>query len=137
MTIQFFNEENSFRFTDKAKYKKWIAAVIAAEGKTGGEINYIFCSDIYLLELNKKYLKHNTLTDIITFDTSENKMINGDIFISIERVKENASNYKTTFKNELSRVVVHGALHLLGYKDKALKDKNKMRSKEDQFLKLL
>ena len=145
MAIQFFNEKISFPFTDKAKYKKWIAAVIIAEGKTGGGISYIFCNDAYLLQLNKKYLKHSTLTDIITFDHSESypnlpqgkKLIQGDIFISLERIKENASKYKSTFKNELSRVIVHGVLHLLGYKDKTEKDKKRMRGKEEEYIKLL
>ena len=145
MTVHFFNENFSFRLQDKATYKKWIAAIVVAEGKTAGNINYIFCGDAYLLQLNKQYLKHNTLTDVITFDYSNTSpdlpqvkgMIQGDIFISIERVKENASKYKTTLKNELSRVIVHGVLHLLGYKDKNRRDKNKMQEKEKKYLMLL
>jgi rRNA maturation RNase YbeY len=117
--------------------RAWIFETIKAEQKQLGELNYIFCSDEYLLKINKEYLNHDTLTDIITFDNSEEALtIEGDIFISIERVQENAQELKVSFEEELARVMIHGVLHLVGYKDKTLEDSQKMRAKEDHYLSL-
>ena len=121
----------------KRKITNWIKETIHSEGKKSGEISFIFCSDNYLLEVNKKYLNHDYFTDIITFDYVENNIISGDIFISCDRVKENAKEFDKTFENELSRIIIHGVLHLLGYKDKVKKDKLLMTQKEDFYLALL
>lgn len=118
------------------KVKNWIVKAILNENLKEGEINYIFCDDNYLSDLNIKYLKHNTLTDIISFDYTIGKIISGDIFISIERVKENAESFNTTFVDELHRVMIHGVLHYCGYKDKTDDEKTQMRSKEDYYLSL-
>lgn len=136
--ITFFNEEIEFNLKGKQVLKDWISLVIESEGKKKGDISFIFCDDTYLSEINVQYLKHHTLTDIITFDyTADNKgRISGDIFISIERVKENAESLKIPFVNELHRVIIHGVLHLLGYKDKNKVDKALMRQKEDYCLSL-
>lgn len=116
--------------------KSWVSNTIQEENLKEGNINYIFCDDAYLLDKNIKYLKHNTLTDIISFDYTMGKLISGDIFISVERVKENAIAFKTTFKDELHRVMIHGVLHYCGYIDKTDADKKLMRSKEDYYLSL-
>ena len=116
--------------------KSWVSNTIQEENLKEGNINYIFCDDAYLLDKNIKYLKHNTLTDIISFDYTMGKLISGDIFISVERVKENAITFKTAFKDELHRVMIHGVLHYCGYKDKTDADKKLMRSKEDYYLSL-
>ncbi len=136
-TITFHQEDVSYRLKSVKKVKAWIILSAANEAKQIGELNFIFCSDNYLHKINLEYLKHDTFTDIITFDYSEGKIINGDIFISIERVKENAKNFNQTIDNELNRVLIHGVLHLLGYKDKTPKDKELMRAKEDFYLTLL
>jgi len=115
--------------------RKWITSTVDGKKNRIEEINYIFCSDNYLLELNKKFLNHHFYTDIITFDnSSEGKKISADIFISIERVKANAEKFNTAFNDELHRVMIHGILHLLGYKDKTKKDVGEMRRKEDECL---
>jgi len=119
------------------KVKNWIVKAILNENLKEGEVNYIFCDDNYLSELNIKYLKHNTLTDIISFDYTIGKIISGDIFISIERVKENAEMFNTKYVDELHRVMIHGVLHYCGYKDKTDEEKTQMRSKEDYYLSLL
>ncbi|NQW36944.1 MAG: rRNA maturation RNase YbeY [Flavobacteriales bacterium] len=116
--------------------ESWVSNTIQEENLKEGNINYIFCDDAYLLDKNIKYLKHNTLTDIISFDYTMGKLISGDIFISVERVKENAITFKTAFKDELHRVMIHGVLHYCGYKDKTDADKKLMRSKEDYYLSL-
>lgn len=135
--IDFFNQDISFTLPNPIKTRRWIRAVIAAEKKQLAHLNYIFCSDEYLLSLNRQYLKHRTLTDIITFDHSENRgEIEGDIFISIDRVKENAEKLGTPFVDELHRVMIHGVLHLAGYADKSPADKTRMRRKEDASLSL-
>lgn len=136
--ITFFTEEISFNLPQKIFLKNWITEVIALENKIKGDINYIFCNDTYLSKLNLQYLKHDTLTDIITFDYTKdnNGLISGDIFISIERVKENAMALKIPFPIELNRVMIHGVLHLLGYKDKTKAEKAIMRQKEDNYLSL-
>lgn len=134
--ISFHSEDTPFTLKDKKKVRNWIETLIKKLKKKPGEINYIFCSDEYLLEMNKEHLDHDYYTDIITFDYCENDSISGDLFISIDRVKENAKNFRTTQKNELHRVMAHGVLHLLGYKDKTTKDAEKMREMEDYSLTL-
>ena len=136
-TIAFFNEGINFTLPKKMLAKSWIKNVIERDKKSCGEINYIFCNDSFLLEMNKNYLNHNTLTDIITFDNSENDLISGEIYISIDRVKENALLYSQSFADELNRVMIHGILHLLGNKDKSPVDKSNMRMKEDACLEML
>jgi len=120
--------------TEINQNKKWLNQVISNEAKKEGDITYIFCDDDYLLEKNIRFLNHNTLTDVITFDYCEEKSVSGDIFISIERVKENSEIFKVDFLTELNRVMVHGLLHLLGYKDKTEKESNLMRKKENYYL---
>lgn len=134
-SVNFFEEDIHFDLKNKLKVKQWIKATIAAEGYKLQELNYIFCSDSYLLQINQQYLDHDTYTDIITFDNSEKPgMIEGDIFISIDRTRENAKKFITGEINELHRVIIHGALHLLGYKDKTAESKKLMTAKEDQYL---
>ncbi len=133
--ITFLTEDITFGLKEKLKHKAWLKDTAKAEGFTIGELNYIFCSDAYLLDINQKYLGHDTLTDIVTFDNSEDpKMIEGDIFISVERVRENAIKFDTG-DSELKRVMVHGLLHLAGYKDKDKAQKELMRNKENEHLK--
>jgi probable rRNA maturation factor len=132
--ISFSTVETDYKLKNKLKVKNWVKNILEAEGKVAGDITYVFCNDEYLGEMNEKYLKHNTLTDIITFDYSEKGILSGDIFISIERVKENAGSFNTTFSAELGRVMAHGVLHLSGYKDKTTEEKQMMRSKEDTYL---
>ena len=123
--------------TDKIKLdgnKKWLKDIIKKENKTLGELVYIFCNDDYLLEKNIKYLNHNTLTDVITFDYCLDKIISGDILISVERVRENSESYNVSFSEELNRVMVHGLLHLLGYNDKNPEEKGIIRKKENYYL---
>lgn len=133
-SITFHSEDVDFKLVDKKNYIKWLKESIKNESKKVGEISYIFCTDEYLHNMNVEYLNHDTFTDIITFDYTENEVISGDIFISIDRVKENAIKFKTNFNNELSRVIIHGALHLMGYKDKSKQQKEQMRSKENFYL---
>lgn len=132
--ISFATAGINYDLKNKLRIKKWVITIIDSEGKNSGDITYIFCNDEYLGSMNEKYLKHDTLTDIITFDYSEKGNLSGDIFISIERVKENAEIFGTTFNAELGRVMAHGVLHLLGYKDKTPEEKQVMRSKEDYWL---
>lgn len=127
-----FNYETGFELQDEVKYSEWLGAVIASEGKKEGEINYIFCDDEYLLQMNIQYLDHDTLTDIISFDYTVGKELNGDIFISVERVRENAADFNVPFEEELKRVMAHGILHYCGYKDKTEEDERLMRQKEDE-----
>ena len=134
-SIRFFSEEVRFILKNKIKIRNWLANVIREENKIVLNINYIFCSDNYLLELNKKYLHHDSLTDIITFpELIHAGIVSGDIYISVERIKENAGQYLQSFDKELQRVMVHGVLHLLGYKDKSRKNKLLMTLKEDYYL---
>ena len=114
--------------------KKWLNQVISNENKLLGDITYIFCNDDYLLKKNIQFLNHNTLTDVITFDYCKGNSVSGDVFISIERVKENSEDFKVDFLSELNRVLVHGLLHLLGYKDKTESEANLMRKKENYYL---
>lgn len=135
LPIQFFSEETSFSPKAKTALRSWINETILSEKHQLQELNFIFCSDEYLLKINQQYLDHDTYTDIITFDHSEFKgEIYGDIFISIDRVKENAKTFQTTTLNELHRVIIHGTLHLLGFTDKKNADKEKMTAKENQYL---
>jgi probable rRNA maturation factor len=132
--ISFSTVEVTFRLSNKRKIRSWVKTLIETEGKSPGDITYVFCNDNYLSEMNIKYLKHKTLTDIITFDYSNKVKLSGDIFISIERVKENAVLYKATFNSELGRVMAHGVLHLVGYGDHTSEEKATMRRKEDSYL---
>lgn len=135
--VDFFCQDISFKLPRPRKASHWISEVIKREGKTLAHLSYIFCSDAYLLEINQQYLNHDTFTDIITFDNSEDAdLIEGDIFISIERVKANALELGTTFDSELHRVLIHGVLHLVGYADKSPRQKSEMRKKEDAYLSL-
>jgi rRNA maturation RNase YbeY len=131
-----FNYENDFELADEAKYEEWISEIIDSEDKTEGEINYIFCNDDYLLEKNIEFLNHDTLTDIISFDYSMGNLISGDIFISTERVKDNAVDFNVAFDEELKRVMAHGVLHYCGYKDKTEEDSAVMRAKEEEKIAL-
>ncbi|MFN8417202.1 MAG: rRNA maturation RNase YbeY [Cytophagaceae bacterium] len=137
-SILFFHEDTTFQLKDRTIVRTWLKKVAKKEGFSIVGLNYIFCSDEYLLQINKDFLDHDYYTDIITFDQSEVKgKIEGDIFISIDRVKDNAKTEGSTFKQELHRVLAHGVLHLTGYKDKTPKDAKKMRVKEEEALKLL
>lgn len=127
-----FNYETEFQLDDEARYEQWLSAVIVSEGKKEGEISYIFCDDDYLLEINNQYLDHDTLTDIISFDYTMGNEISGDIFISVERVKDNAIDFNVSFEEELRRVMAHGVLHYCGYKDKTEADEQQMRTKEEE-----
>lgn len=132
MAISFFSEEIKFDLPQKSRRKAWLKKISQLEGFKIGELNYIFCSDEYLYQINVDYLSHDTYTDIITFDNSdEEKMIEGDIFISIERVRENASKHQQEETAELSRVISHGLFHLMGYKDKSQEQSEAMRIKEE------
>lgn len=134
-SVNFFNEDVVFTLKNKIKVKDWIKSTIKAESYTLQELNYIFCSDQYLLQINQQYLDHDTYTDIITFDNSDkHQIITGDIFISIERIRENALKFNSGLENELHRVIIHGALHLLGYQDKKADSKKLMTQKEDHYL---
>ena len=133
--INFFTEDITYNLKHKRLIKAWISATIVEEGYKLDELNFILCSDEYLLRINQDYLQHDDYTDVITFDNSEElKTIVGDIFISLERIKENASNFKSAMLNELCRVMIHGTLHLLGYKDKTKAAKTLMTQKEDHYL---
>jgi len=136
MAISFSVEEIKFDLKDKMKVKKWITEIIKSDGKRVGEIGYLFCSDDYLIQVNREYLDHDTYTDIITFDYVEGKVVSGDILISIDRIHENAEKFKVSFDQELHRVIIHGILHLLGQADKSDADAAMMRSKEDTALAL-
>lgn len=127
-----FNYETEFTIENEQAFEDWLSRVIVSENKKEGEINYIFCDDEYLHKINLEYLNHDTLTDIISFDYSIGNELNGDIFVSIERVKDNAADFNVLFDDELKRVVVHGVLHYCGYKDKSDADEALMRSKEDE-----
>ena len=132
-----FNYETPFRIKDETIITNWIHKIILQHSFELGEVNYIFCDDAYLLKLNIEFLQHDTLTDIISFDTTLGKLIGGDIFISIERIKENANTFSVPFEEELHRVMIHGVLHFLGYKDKTSTEKKAMRNKEDESLQVL
>ena len=129
-----FNYETDFTLENEEAIRVWISNVIKSEAKNEGEINYIFCDDEYLLQINQEHLQHDYYTDIISFDYSLGNEINGDMFISVDRVKENAQDFNVSFNDELKRVIVHGILHYCGYKDKSGVDELLMRSKEDEKL---
>lgn len=127
-----FNYESDFTLENESQFEVWIQQIIRSEQKSEGDINYIFCDDAYLLEINQKYLDHDYYTDIISFDYSVTNELHGDIFISIERVAENAQTFEVSFQHELLRVMAHGILHYCGYKDKSDTDAQLMRQKEDE-----
>lgn len=131
-----FNYENDFELQNEDEISTWISTVILSENKKEGDINYIFCDDEYLLNLNEQYLDHDTLTDIISFDYSVGNELHGDIFISVERVQDNATDFNVTFDEELKRVLVHGILHYCGYKDKSESEEQVMRQKEEEKMKM-
>jgi len=128
----FFENIKSFSF-DKKIFDK-INRMIFEEKKEEGELSFVFCSDDYLLKMNKDYLQHDYFTDVITFDYTENNIISGDIFISIDRIKENAKRFNVTFEEELQRVMIHGILHLIGYNDKTEEEQSEMTEKENKYL---
>ena len=133
--INFHYEEIDFKVPNPIKTKRWLKEVIKSENYNLSEINYIFCSDEYLHKINLRYLDHDTLTDIITFDNSEEEnLIEGDIFVSVDRVNENAKDFNSPYEQELRRVLVHGVLHLCGYFDKSVDDEKLMRMKEEFYL---
>ncbi|WP_113660882.1 rRNA maturation RNase YbeY [Pedobacter nanyangensis] len=133
--INFFTEDTNYALKGKTSIRKWISETIAHEGYVLNELNFIFCSDEYLLRVNQDFLQHDYYTDVITFDNSEElKMILGDIFISIDRVRDNAKQHNATIHDELCRIMIHGTLHLLGYRDKTKKAKLEMTAKEDFYL---
>ena len=131
-----FYSENDFELQHSSQFETWIKEVIASEGKKAGEISLIFCDDEYLLEINQQYLDHDTYPDIISFDNSVGNILNGDIFISTERVADNASEYGVTFEEEIKRVIIHGVLHFCGYKDKSKEEAQLMRAKEEEKMKM-
>ena len=137
MPIHFFSEDTPFQFSYKTHTAAWVTHIINQERRVLGDLNFIFCSDPHLHQMNLTYLNHDTFTDIITFDNSEAvEQISGDIFISVDRVKENAESLTTNFEQELYRVIIHGVLHLIGYNDKSIEEKTRMREKEDACLSL-
>lgn len=131
-----FNYETIFELENEALYEDWISRIIESEGFDEGEINYIFCDDEYLHKINVEYLDHDTLTDIISFDYTVGNLIQGDIFVSVERVQDNANDFNVSFDDELKRVLSHGVLHYCGYKDKSPKDEALMRSKEEEKMQM-
>lgn len=135
--VEFHSEGIPFELTNTQDVSQWIEATITAEKASLGEINCVFCSDDYLLQMNQEYLEHDYYTDIITFDYCDGSLISGDLFISIDRVRDNAEQMQLPFLQELSRVIIHGVLHLLGYGDKQPESEKTMRQKEDHYLSLL
>lgn len=131
-----FNYETDFELENEEAFENWIIDIVDSEASAVGEINYVFCDDEYLHKINVEYLNHDTLTDIISFDYTVGNLIQGDIFISIERVKDNASDFNVSFDEELKRVMAHGVLHYCGYKDKTDADAELMRQKEEEKIKL-
>jgi len=131
-----FNYEIDFKLENETLFSNWISKVILSEKKKEGEISYIFCDDDFILEINKQYLNHDFYTDIISFDYSVGNELHGDVFISIERVQENAEDFNVTFNEELQRVIIHGILHYCGYKDKTNEEEILMRKKEDEKIKM-
>jgi rRNA maturation RNase YbeY len=132
--IRFFNEDISFNLPHKQEVKKWMAAIMLAEGRKVGEVSVIFCSDERLLQMNRQYLQHDYYTDIITFDYTEGTVVSGDLFISIDTVRANAEEYGQSFGRELCRVMAHGLLHLCGYGDATQKQQKNMRVAEEKYL---
>jgi|TARA_B110000240_G_C13429676_1_gene423120 probable rRNA maturation factor len=132
-----FNYETNFKLKNEKSLENWIQKVIADHDCEEGELNYIFCDDTYLHKLNVEFLQHDTLTDIISFDNSIGKLINGDVFISVDRVADNARDFKVSFREELERVMIHGVLHYLGFKDKTEEDQKEMTLQENKALFIL
>ena len=132
-----FNYETNFILEDEVSVQKWIHQIITKHNCELGEVNYIFCDDDYLHKLNVEFLNHDTLTDIISFDNSLGKLINGDIYISVERVADNANDFKVSFNEELRRVMIHGVLHYIGFKDKSVKEQLEMTKQENLALSLI
>jgi len=135
--IQYTSTQTKFKLKEKDRITIWLEHVMGMKHKFPGNLTFIFCSDDYLLDINKQYLNHDTYTDIITFNYNEGHYISGDIFISVDRVKENAATYKSNFDDELHRVMAHGVLHLLGYNDKTKTDAAEMRKMEEMALGML
>jgi len=138
ISITFFNEDIDFQLKNKAKLKTWIQQAVLSELPEckRSKISYIFCSDEFLLKMNQQYLQHDYFTDVITFDYSETETVSGDIFISIDRIGENAATFGKSVEDELHRVMIHGVLHLLGYEDASDTQRAEMQTKEDEKLKL-
>ena len=134
--VTYFTEDTSFTFKEKRLTSRWLKLVAESEIRRLGDVSVIFCSDNYILDVNLKYLQHDYYTDIITFDYCEGDRLNGDLFISVDSVRENAAFYGTEFAHELNRVIVHGVLHLIGYDDHTEEDIAVMRSKENYYLSL-
>ena len=134
--IEFFNEDIEFPKINNDKVINWIELIISNNGKEKGDITFIFCSDNYLIEINREYLNHDYNTDIITFNYNEENMVSGDIFISLETVTNNAKDYKVSFENELHRVIIHGVLHLIGFDDQTDEQQEEMTKKEEEFVRL-
>lgn len=129
-----FNFETDFELTNQDQIQKWVSEIVTDEGYELGDILYIFCDDEFLHKLNVEYLDHDTLTDILSFDYCLGKQVNGEIYISVERVADNAKDFNTKFEDELHRVIIHGILHFCGYKDKSSTEESTMRIEEDQAL---
>jgi len=136
MSIYFSTEKLDFELENELRVKRWITAIVNAQNKRVGNIGYLFCDDAYLINVNRTYLNHDTYTDIITFDYVEGNVISGDIMISVERVRENAALFNSSFEQELRRVIIHGVLHLLGQADKSDEEAAEMRKKEESALAL-
>ena len=136
MSIYFSTEKLDFELENELRVKRWITAIVNAQNKRVGNIGYLFCDDAYLINVNRTYLNHDTYTDIITFDYVEGNVISGDIMISVERVRENAALFNSSFEQELQRVIIHGVLHLLGQADKSDEEAAEMRKKEESALAL-
>ena len=137
MAIRYYAKNTSYRLSEKRKIRSWISKVINTNNKVSGDINIIFTNDEYILELNKKFLERDYYTDILTFNYSNKNMISGELYISMERVMENAEKYKEDIKEELKRVIIHGILHLLGYQDRNKNEKIIMRQMENKYLKMI
>lgn len=135
-SIEFLSQRSSFKLSNPRKTSSWIKNICSTEDRTLGKVTYVFCSDTYLRSLNQDFLKHSTYTDILSFDLSEDDAIAGEIYISIERVRDNAKKFNQPFDTELRRVMAHGVLHFMGYKDKTSAEKAQMRSKEEACLSL-
>ncbi|GGD22336.1 rRNA maturation RNase YbeY [Flavobacterium orientale] len=131
-----FHYETKFKLNPERTFKSWLKHVILSEQKKVGDINYIFCDDVYLHKINLDYLNHDTFTDIISFDYSIGNVLHGDIFVSVERIADNAKKYNVSFEEELKRVMAHGVLHFCGFKDKTKQEKTTMRSKEDEKIEM-
>ena len=134
--VRYFKEDTKFEFRHRLFNNRWLKMVAASEIRSLGDINIIFCSDNYILDVNMKYLQHDYFTDIITFDYCEKKVLSGDLFISVDSVRENSVYYGTEFEDELNRVIVHGLLHLIGYDDHSEEDVKVMREKENYYLEM-